>query len=142
MLRCTRLSRRGDSFSKASWIRCKLLSIWVPEGPIPLSGAWLSGSHTASIFSHSYAFRLWQTRSPSRISPSLWLFRGWIPPWQQELKSKYSHSRESMVIFHCMFIERSLPRKGVFHSFFFRYSTMVAVLGCGHSCLAVACSCI
>jgi len=70
------------------------------------------------------------------------MMRGWIPPWQQELKWKYSHSSGSMAIFHCMFIERSLRRKRVFHSILFRYSTMVAVLGCGHSCLTVVCSCV
>ena len=82
-----------------------------------------------------------QTRRPSRISPSLWLLRGWIPPWQQELKSKYLISIESIAIFHCMFIERNLRRQGVFHSILIKYSTMVAVLGCGQSCLTMICSC-
>ena len=47
-----------------------------------------------------------------------------------------------MAIFHCVFIERSLRRKGVFHSILLKYSIIVAVLGCGHSCLTVVCSCV
>ena len=47
-----------------------------------------------------------------------------------------------MAIFHCIFIERNLRRKGVFHSILFKYSIMVAVLGCDHSCLTVVCSCV
>ena len=43
-----------------------------------------------------------------------------------------------MAIFHCVFIERNLRRKWVLHSIFI----IVAVLGCGHSCLSAFCSCI
>jgi len=51
-------------------------------------------------------------------------------------------SIESMAVFHCVFIERNLRRKGVFHSIFGKYSIIVAVLGCDHSCLSAFCSCI
>jgi len=45
-----------------------------------------------------------------------------------------------MAIFHCVFIERNLRRKGVFHSILRKYSIIVAVLGRGHSCLPAFCS--
>ena len=47
MLRCTRLSRRGDCIDRAGWVNCRLLSICAPEGPIPLLGMYCSDSHLA-----------------------------------------------------------------------------------------------
>jgi len=44
MLRCTRLSRRGDCIDRAGWVNRRLLSHCAPEGPIPLSGMCFSGS--------------------------------------------------------------------------------------------------
>jgi len=48
MLRCTRLSRRGDCVDKAGQVNRSLLSICAPEGPIPLSGMYCCGFHIAS----------------------------------------------------------------------------------------------
>ena len=44
--------------------------------------------------------------------------------------------------FHCMLIERNQRKKGVLHFILFRYPTIVAVLGWGHSCRTMACSCV
>jgi len=69
-----------------------------------------------------------------------WSEVGFRPGNRSSGQSISTHSKESMAICHCIFMERSLRRKGVLHFIFCIQRTIVVVLGCGHFCRAEVCS--